>query len=71
MYKRQETLGATAKEIAVIGDQLFTDIAFGNRFGCTTILVERMGRDVPLFVKAKRVLEAPLMPYIRKRKRVK
>ncbi len=66
-----ETLGATAKEIAVVGDQLFTDIAFGNRFGCTTILVERMGPDVALFVKAKRVLETPLMPYIRKRKRVK
>ena len=66
-----ETLGTTAEKIAVVGDQLFTDIAFGNRFGCTTILVERMGPDVPLFVRMKRVLEAPLMPYIKKRKRVK
>lgn len=66
-----QALGAVAGEIAVVGDQLFTDIAFGRRFGCTTILVEKMGPDVPPFVKLKRVLEAPFMPYIRKRKRVK
>lgn len=63
-------LDASAETIAVIGDQLFTDIAFGNRFGCTTIMVERMGRDLPWFVKLKRLLELPLMPYIRKRKKV-
>ncbi|MBS3106937.1 YqeG family HAD IIIA-type phosphatase [Candidatus Woesearchaeota archaeon] len=27
------------EEIIVIGDRLFTDIAFGNRYGCHTILV--------------------------------
>ena len=66
-----KTLKAAPQEIAVIGDQLFTDMAFGNRFGCTTILVERMGPDIPAFVRFKRVLEAPLMPYIKRRKRVK
>lgn len=61
-----QLLDAAPAEIAVVGDQLFTDIAFGSRAGCRTILVEKMGPDVPPFVKFKRVLEAPFMPYIRK-----
>ena len=62
-------LGERAENIAVIGDQLFTDILFGNRFGCTTILVEPMGPDLPWYVKAKRVLEKPFMPYIHRKKK--
>lgn len=61
-------LGEDATHIAVIGDQLFTDILFGNRFGCTSIMVEPMGPDLPWFVKCKRILEKPFMIYIRKRK---
>lgn len=62
-------LGETAKTIAVIGDQLYTDVLFGNRFGCTTILVEPMGPDLLWYVKAKRVLEKPFMPQIRRKRR--
>ncbi len=32
-------LGVTARECAVIGDQIFTDILGGNLFGATTVLV--------------------------------
>jgi HAD superfamily phosphatase (TIGR01668 family) len=32
-------LGATSRETAVIGDQLFTDISGGNMLGMTTVLV--------------------------------
>ncbi len=69
--RSRETLGADAASIAVIGDQLFTDIAFGKRFGCLTILVERMGPDKPLFVKSKRLLEWLFMKYVRKNRGVK
>jgi HAD superfamily phosphatase (TIGR01668 family) len=62
-----EILGARPENVAVIGDQLFTDIAYGKRLGFVTILVERMGRDIPIFVKLKRVLERPIMRDIRKR----
>jgi hypothetical protein len=37
--KGVNTLGMSSEEIAVIGDQLFTDIFGGNRLGIKTILV--------------------------------
>jgi len=52
---------------AVIGDQIFTDIWYGKRAGCMTILVEKMGKDIPPFVKLKRLFEIPLMKRIRER----
>lgn len=68
--RSRELLGESAEHIAVVGDQLFTDIAFGSRFGCVTVMVERMGPDVPPFVKFKRVLEKPFMKHIRSTRRV-
>ncbi len=68
-YERSAAvLGEQAAQIAVVGDQLFTDVAFGNRFGCTTILVRPMGPDLPWYVKAKRVLEKPFMHYINRKR---
>jgi HAD superfamily phosphatase (TIGR01668 family) len=40
--KAQEILKLKKEEIAVIGDQLFTDILGGNRMGFKTILVDPM-----------------------------
>jgi len=49
-------------EIAMIGDQLFTDIWGGNRAKCFTVLVEPINRKIePKFVKFKRLLEKPFM----------
>jgi HAD superfamily phosphatase (TIGR01668 family) len=39
-YRAFKVLGASAKQTAVIGDQLFTDIWGGNRVGAWTILVK-------------------------------
>ena len=67
-FKRScELLGCTAAETAVVGDQLFTDIAFGNLSGCLTIFVEPMGPETLAFVKFKRILEWPLMGAVRRR----
>lgn len=68
--RSRELLGESAEHIAVVGDQLFTDIAFGSRFGCVTIMVERMGPDIPPFVKFKRLLEKPFMGRIRRTRRI-
>lgn len=59
-------LAAPPLAIAVIGDQLFTDIRYGKRAGFITILVEKMGGDLPLFVKMKRVAERPAMRKLRR-----
>lgn len=41
-------LGVTAKECAVIGDQVFTDVVGGNLIGATTVLVEPLSKtDLP------------------------
>lgn len=44
-YRRaQQELGAPSEAVAVVGDQVFTDIFGGNRAGLLTILVAPLGR---------------------------
>ena len=38
-------IGSKPKNIAIIGDRIFTDIAVGNRCNIKTILVKRLNRD--------------------------
>ncbi len=55
------------KHLAVIGDQLFTDIAGAHTAGATAILVEPMEAESMWFFKVKRALERPLLrAYYRK-----
>lgn len=49
--------GLRPEEMAVIGDQIFTDVWGGNRFGAVTILVAPLGPEIVPFIKFKRVLE--------------
>lgn len=63
----KKMLGCTSENTAMIGDQLFTDIWYGNRLGMLTIFVEPMGGEKLLGVKIKRVLEKPFMRAVRRR----
>ena len=45
------------KNIAAVGDQLFSDIWGGNRVGMLTILVNPINKHEPLQIRCKRVLE--------------
>lgn len=50
-------LSLEASQVAVVGDQLFTDVAGGKRLGCHTVLVKPLGaREFPT-TKLSRVLE--------------
>ena len=49
------------EELATVGDQLYTDILGGNRFGCYTIFVKPLEGKEPPFVAFKRLLERPFM----------
>ena len=40
-----EEIGSEPKNIAIIGDRIFTDIVVGNRCNIKTILVKRLHRD--------------------------
>ena len=44
-------------EIAIVGDQLLTDVLFGNRVGITTILVNPLSLNDRFFTKFNRVRE--------------
>ncbi|MBQ8164547.1 MAG: YqeG family HAD IIIA-type phosphatase [Clostridia bacterium] len=62
-----ERLGVKADEVVMIGDQLFTDIWGGNRFGCYTVLVTPIDRSGdPGFVKFKRIFETPVIKKLSK-----
>ncbi len=64
-------LRCTPDRMAVVGDQLFTDVVYGKRLGAATVLVERMGTDKLLFVRFKRILEKPFMRSIRRMREVR
>lgn len=50
-------LSLEAPQVAVVGDQLFTDVAGGKRLGCHTVLVRPLGaREFPT-TKLSRALE--------------
>lgn len=44
-------------EIAIVGDQLLTDILFGNKIGITTILVNPLSLNDKFFTKFNRMRE--------------
>ena len=55
------------EEAAMIGDQLFTDIAGGNLSGLYTILVKPINDEESKFVRFKRLLEAPVLKRYRRK----
>ena len=55
--------------VAIIGDQIYTDILGGNLFGITTILVTPIKLENTFFFKLKRKLEVPFLKQIKNRKR--
>lgn len=55
--KGAQIMNLPINQVAVIGDQIFTDILGGNRLGMVTILVKPIGKTEPYFIKLKRALE--------------
>lgn len=50
-------LGLPPAQIAAVGDQIFTDIAGGNRCGLYTILVEPFDTNENVFIRLKRAVQ--------------
>lgn len=67
-FKRlAEKLNVKPADVAMVGDQLFTDILGGNRFGCYTILVDPINRaDDHWFVSFKRRFEESHLKNVKK-----
>ena len=55
--KAMAKMGTDPKHTLFIGDQIFTDVWGGNRFGALTIMVAPLGPEIVQFIKLKRVAE--------------
>jgi len=62
-------MGLKNREIAVVGDQLFTDVLAANRAGMLSVLVEPIEKKESLFFKLKRALEKPIINYYNRQER--
>ncbi len=57
----------SAKEVAVIGDQIFTDVLGGNRMGLYTILVTPISDKEFIWTKMMRQFERLVLNYLRRK----
>ena len=56
-----DVMGLGTNEVAVVGDQLFTDMLGGNRLNMFTILVKMIDPREEIFVHLKRYLEKAVL----------
>ncbi len=64
-YKVLNMYKFTENEVAIIGDQMLTDIVGGNKVGITTILVEPIINKDPIWTKPNRIRERRIMKKLR------
>ncbi len=57
LKKLVKSLGFNLNEIAIVGDQMFTDILVGNKVGITTVLINPTSNKDYVFSKFSRYLE--------------
>ena len=67
MYKRQiKEIGREPKNIAIIGDRIFTDIIVGNRCNIQTILVKRLSKNgLPININLTLILEKMISNFLK------
>jgi len=56
-----DELGMEPRQVAMVGDQIFTDVWGGRRSGLYTILVQPIDNKENPFIKLKRILEIPVL----------
>ncbi len=57
-----EDMGLPKETLAVVGDQIYTDILGANWFGVKSIYVPPMEHEKTAFFKFKRFMEKPFLP---------
>ncbi len=56
-----ELLDLKKEQVALVGDQIFTDVLAGNRMGITTVLLEPFSNNEWWVIRLKRLLEGPIV----------
>lgn len=65
--KTLKLLKSTKQTTAMIGDQMLSDIVFGNQFGLYTILVEPFAKKYDIKTGTSRILQNILMKKLKKK----
>ena len=65
-----EILGTNQHDTVMVGDQIFTDIAGGNKMGMFTILVAPISKQEWIGTRINRKLEHLILRYLRKRGKI-
>lgn len=66
-YQILEKYHYNESQVAIIGDQLLTDIAGGNKVGITTILINQVSPHDELLTRLNRMIERHLLHKLRDR----
>ena len=61
LAKLRKEFGLKSNQIALVGDQIYTDMLGGNLAGMITVLVEPIDQKETIFFKIKRALEIPVV----------
>lgn len=69
--KALRELGLLPEEVAVIGDQVFTDVLGGNRMGLYTILVTPLSDKEFIWTRLVRRLERAVLKRLQKKKLIR
>lgn len=70
-YQRaMQQMGLAPERVAVIGDQLFTDILGGKRAGTYTVLVKPLARRELVYTRIVRILERAVLARLAARGRI-
>lgn len=59
--KAIDKMGLPKEKVAIVGDQLFTDVLGGNLIGIHTILIKPIDLKEPIPILLKRILEKPFL----------
>lgn len=65
--KVMESYNLNESEVAIIGDQLLTDVLGGNRVGITTILINPVSNRDGFFTRFNRIYERHILKKLRER----
>ena len=57
LHRAAVQMGLQPQELAVVGDQIFTDVLGGNLFGALSVMVLPLGPETVGFIRFKRKLE--------------
>ncbi len=60
-WRAQRKLGVTKEQMALVGDQIFTDSVGANLYGIRMLLVQPMYADTKWNIRLKRWLEQPIL----------